>query len=372
MTLTTTKYPSPEKPRGAAEASNALTLMLVGDTNLQNRSDPAEAFKYVLPVLREADVLFGQLEGLLAPPSTDLLAPDIPHKIGWCHSDPGMVGGLVAAGFAGVSCASNVAYGTQAILTGLATLEEAGIAHCGIGRNLEEAHRPAIIERLGVRFGFLSYTSIFWPVGHAAGPDTPGVATVKVHTAYQPDRRSLEMPGALPIVITIPDAQARKVMEEDVRRLREQVDILVVSCHWGVSSSEQVADYQRTLGHAVIDAGADVVMGHHPHKVQGIEVYRGKPIFHSLGNFAFDWEKMRHRNLEGLLVQLTIRDKRLAQLSLMPVRRNAENLITVLRPTEPEWREIALRVRDLSAALGAEVSIDGSEVVVRDIEAARS
>ncbi len=344
-----------------------VTLLLAGDTNLQNRSNPAEVFAHVLPTLKAADVLFGHLESPFSMPSSDPAAPDIPHKNGWRHSDPAMVEGFVAAGFAAVGCASNVMYGRQTILKSLSTLDASGIGHCGAGRNWEEARRPAVVERRGVRFGFLSYTSVFWPVGHAAGPDTPGVATIKAITAYQPSPRALEMPGAPPLVITMPDPIELGAMERDVRRLREQVDVMVISCHWGVSSSNLVMDYQRAVGRAAINAGADIVIGHHPHVVQGIEVWQGRPIFYSLGNFAYDWEKMRGKNLDGLLVCCIIRDHQLVHVSFVPVRRNSENLVEMLNPADGAGHKTVEQVRILSAEMNTELSVQGSAVVVGGI-----
>lgn len=350
-------------------AGDGATLILVGDTNVQERDDPAGAFRHVLSTLREADALFGQLEGPLSPPSADPLTPDIPHKERWRHSDPRMVEGLVTAGFDAVSCASNVTYGAKAIETSLRTLDGAGIAHCGAGLNYEAARRPAIVEKAGVRFGFLSYTSVFWVVGHAAGPDSPGVATVKIHTGYEPGRRALEMPGAPPLVITVPDGAELAAMIRDVRMLREEVDVLVVSVHWGISSSEETIGYQRVVGRAAVDAGADVVMGHHPHKVQAVELHRGRPIFYSMGNFAFDWEKMRGRNLDGLLVRCVIRNKKLSGVSIVPARRNEENDVELLDPSGGEGRKIAERLRELSAGYGPEPRLGGAEIVLDGVAA---
>jgi len=348
--------------RGAA---GDATLLIVGDTNLQGRSNPSEAFQHVLPVLQGADVRFGHLEGLLSTPSPDPLAPDIPHKDGWRHSHPGMVTGFAA--FDVLCCASNVSYGASAVLETITTLDAAGIAFCGIGRNVSEARRPATLERQGVRFGFLSYTSVFWPVSHAAGPSTPGVATVRASTAYQPGRRALEMPGAPPLVLTTPDPGELRALGEDVSRLREGVDVLVVSCHWGVSGSFEVADYQRAVGRAAIQAGADVVVGHHPHVVQGVEVYQGKPIFYSLGNFAFDWPKMRGRALDGLLVRCTVTGRALSSVSFVPVRRNQDNLVEVCSPERTVGRATVERVKALSEENGTKFSVEGAEVVLHGI-----
>jgi hypothetical protein len=348
------------------ESSGDLTLVLVGDTNLQHRVDPVTAFEHILPLLRAADVRFANLEGPLSAPSPDPLVPDIPHKQGWKHSDPRMVEGLVAAGFEAVGCANNVTYPPRAMLESLAELDRAGILHCGGGRNREEAHLPAVIERRGVRLGFLAYTSVFWPVGHAAGTESPGVATIKAHTAYQPHPRIAEMPGGPPSVVTWPDEAELGTMVEDIRRLREQVDVLAVSCHWGISGSTQTADYQRAIGRAAVEAGADVVIGHGPHLVQGIEAVRGprgaRPVFYSLGNFAFDWTKMLGRSLDGLLVRCAIRDRRLAEVVFVPVRRDEKNNVRPVAPDSSAGREIFDQVRGLSAPYATEL-LAGDEAV---------
>lgn len=347
--------------------SEEATLLLAGDTNLQHREHPAGAFVHVLPLFRAADVRFCNLEGPLAAPSTDPAAPDIPHKAGWRHSDPAMVKGLVAAGLDAVGCANNVTYPPRAMLESLATLDAAGIPHCGGGRSDEEARRPVVIERRGVRLGFLSYTSVFWPVGHAAGPDTPGVATIKAHTAYRPHPRWHEMPGGPAIVVTWPDAAEVATMVEDVRRLRAQVDVVVLSCHWGISGSTQVADYQQAIGRAAIEAGADMVVGHGPHALQGIEVHNGKPIFYSLANFVFDWDRMRGRHLDGLLVRGRIRERRLAEVSFIPVRREEDGNPAPLEPSHGAGRQIIDEVRALSATYGTEFCVQDTEVVLAGV-----
>ena len=78
-----------------------------------------------------------------------------------------------------------------------------------------------------------------------------------------------------------------KILVDEIKKLREQCDYLVVYVHWGIERSERPEDYQRSLGKQYIDAGADVVIGSHPHVLQGVEYYKGKPIVYSLGNFIF-------------------------------------------------------------------------------------
>ena len=334
----------------------------VGDVNLQHRADPAAAFSRVAAELAGADVLYGNLEGPLA--GADDPCP-IPHKRGWVHSDPAMAAGLQAAGFAFMSCASNVTYPPRAALRSLAVLDQHAIPHAGAGRTLAEARRPAIVERRGLRFGLLSYTSVFWPHGHAAGPDSPGVATLRVTTAYQPGARVLEMPGAAPIVRTTPHAGDLAALVQDVEQLRPAVDLLVVAMHWGISGSTELAEYQRTVGHAAVDAGADLVLGAHPHVPQGIEVRSRAQspapgvICYSLGNFTFDWPAM-HGRADGLLVRCLLDAQRRApvHISYVPVGRNAAGQPELLSPETSPGQDVAQSVAALSRPLGASFHVD--------------
>ncbi len=318
----------------------SVTLTIVGETNVQERERPEEAFSLVGDLLSTSDVLFGHLEGLFHPPSSDPERPDIPYKSAWRHADPSQVVAYNAAGFDAMCAASNVAYGEAAIRTTLAVLSEAGIPVCGIGLDRDAARRGVVVEKGGIRFGYLSYTSVFWPSDHAAREGVPGVATIKAHTAYQPGRRALEMPGAPPEVVTFPDRDELAEMGRDVETLRSAVDVLVVSCHWGVSSSPVVVSYQQAIGRAAIDAGADIVFGHHPHVIQPIEVWKGRPILYSMGNFAFDWRKMRGRNLFGLAAHIRIVEGRVEAVSLTVARRNGDNMIEPIAATDTDARPV--------------------------------
>ncbi|MEY9928965.1 poly-gamma-glutamate capsule biosynthesis protein CapA/YwtB (metallophosphatase superfamily) [Catenulispora sp. GP43] len=331
-------------------------LMLAGDVNLQERADPASAFTHVLDLLAPADVRFVNLEGVLCGPGSDPQAPDIAHKPNWRHSAPEMVKGLVAAGIDAVSVANNVTFPPPAMLEGLATLDSAGIAHCGAGTDLHDAHKPVVLERDGTRFGFLAYTSICWPFGMAAGIHTAGVASLRASTSYVPDLRSAEVPGRAPRVLTEPIPHELATMVRDVEALRARCDVLVLSCHWGVAG-DAVCDYQQAIGRAAVDAGADLVMGHGPHTLQGVELYRGRPIFYSLGNFVFDWPAMAGRHLDGLVLRCHVDDRRLRGVELHPVRRGQDNDVRPL--TGDEATAVLARVAALSAPFGSSALADG-------------
>ena len=344
---------------------DSVLFVGVGDVNLQGRADPGAAFQLVAAELSAADVLYGNLEGPLA--GAEDPAP-IPHKPGWVHSDPAMAAGLKAAGFSFMSCASNVTYPPAAALRSLAALDAHAIPHAGAGRTLAEARRPAVVERRGLRFGLLSYTSVFWPHGHAAGPDEPGVATVRIATSYEPGPRVLEMPGAPPVVRTTPDPEELAAFVDDITSLRPRVDLLVVAMHWGISGSTEIAEYQRTVGHAAVDAGADLVLGAHPHVPQGIEVRprgdRPTPgiICYSLGNFVFDWPAMRGL-ADGLLVRCLIDPVRRVpvHIAFVPVGRNAAGDPEVLDPGLTPGAAVTDAVTDLSRALGTRLRFNPAE-----------
>lgn len=339
-------------------------LLLVGDTNVQGRTDPVAAFHRVQKILHAGNALFGNLEGPFSRIPFNPDDPPLPYKRTWRHSDPAIAEGYAAAGFSAFGCSSNVWYGREVIDTSIPVLERAGIKYCGSGQNLDAARTPAIVEKDGLRIGFLAYTSVFWPSGHAADANNPGVATIKAYTAYQPGPRALEMPGAKPVVRTFCDPGELEAAAADVMGLRKSVDFVVVSCHWGVSNSSDECEYQREIAHTMIEAGADVVMGHHPHVIQGAEIYRDKPIFYSLGNFAFDWQTMRSRNLDGLLARITIGEGHISAVSCIPIRRDENNNIGYIAPTSPDGSAIIDNFARLCAKNGLVLRSTDSDAVI--------
>jgi poly-gamma-glutamate synthesis protein (capsule biosynthesis protein) len=186
-------------------------------------------------------------------------------------------------GFDAVTVANNHMYdfGPEALLDTRALLLAKGIAVTGAGRDLDEARAPAIVEREGIKVGFLGYCSVI-PEGGEAAPDKPGIAPLRVVTSYEP-----RGPHAAPRVVTRPDEGDMQMILDDIAALRRRVDIVVVAFHWGVIWVPRViADYQVIAAHASIDAGADLILGHHAHVPKAIEMYKGVAIFYSLSNFC--------------------------------------------------------------------------------------
>ena len=343
--------------------ANEVSVLLMGDTNLQGRSDPAAAYRHVRDTLLAADLRFANLECALAGSSTDPLVDDIPHKR-WIHSEPDQVAALESVRMSAVGVANNVNYPWQAMLKSIAVLADAGIAHTGGGHDLGEARAPVILDVRGTRVGFIQYAATVFPFNHAATDTRPGIAPIVVSTAYQAPP-NLDKPGQPPIVLTWVDDASLAAMRADIEALAARSDVVVASYHWGISNSTDVVDYQRVVGRAAIDAGADVVMGHGPHTYQQIEMHRGRPIFHSIGQFVFDDRLRLGKHEEGLLIRLLIRDRQVAGISLVPSWRDATNLVRLHSPQSDKGRELLGYLRSVNDPDGAELDVVGDEIILR-------
>ena len=234
----------------------------------------------VRDTLLAADIRFAQVERVYS--THGALQP---HS-GGGHSrlPPAMASVFVDCGFNIVSVASNHAmdWGGEALLETVELLRGQGIQTVGAGRSLAEARRPEFIDCKGLRVAFLAYCSILHD-GYAAGPDKPGVAPLRAHTRYEPVDYQ---PGVPPRVVTTPDEQDFTALLADVRSAKDAADKVVLSLHWGIHFVPRlIADYQKTVAHAAVEAGADVILGHHAHVPKAIEVHGGHTCFYSLSNF---------------------------------------------------------------------------------------
>jgi poly-gamma-glutamate synthesis protein (capsule biosynthesis protein) len=331
------------------------TMILTGDVNLQKVSDPTLPFARVVDVLHNADLVFGNLECCLSDPPPGYT---LDQEGFYAGSHAGTA--LKIGGFHGVGCANNVTFNAEAIRCSLARLEELGIGYTGAGPNRKAARTPLILERAGVRFGFLQFTSIFWPTGQAAGEASFGVATIKAHTAYQP--KIANRAGVPPIVLTSADHRELNEFREDILSLRKQVDVVVSSHHWG--EAQDVLQYQREIGHAAIEAGADIVLGHGVHYPLAIEIYKARPIFYGLGCFSFHTghEGRVQGDWIGLMVRVLLEDRKVINVTASPVRHNEHNE-TIIRTTKEEQKAME-RLVELSNKFNTKLDIAGDEVVV--------
>ena len=229
-------------------------VMLGGSMAATVREQGADyPFDKTRGILTGADIAIGNLE---APFGTKGIAF---KKRFTFLVPPRNAGALRNAGFDAVALANNhmIDYGLEPLKATLSLLDSLGIAHSGAGLNAAQARKPGIVERNGIRVAFLSYSRVH-PTQFWAGRKKPGTAA----------------------------ANEMEVVA-DINAAKQMAELVVVSFHWGAELMDRPKDYQVRLAHAAIDAGADLVLGHHPHVLQGLELYRGKLIAYSLGNFAF-------------------------------------------------------------------------------------
>jgi poly-gamma-glutamate capsule biosynthesis protein CapA/YwtB (metallophosphatase superfamily) len=342
--------------------ADAVELLIIGDVQVHSRrADPTTAFHRMRDTLTRADLVYANLEGLLVPSVGTKI--DIPDKPEWTHPGPGGAKALKPNNITVVGVANNVASGRQNILKSLAVLDAHGIAHVGAGRTLDEAHVPAVVERKGVKIGFLQYTARWYRDADMIATATePGVARLASRDG-----------------VTIDEGDLARV-KADIAALRPKVDVVVVSHHnrdgstpvqfdgqqgTFASKDRKVAEaYQRTFAHAVLDAGADLVFGHGTHTVQGVEVYKGKPILYAIGHSTFDQPGYEH-STDGLVVRTVIKGKRIVRVSFVPVTRDEKNDVHLLDPAAGEGATLAKAVRDRSP-VPVDLRIDGKEVVLLD------
>ena len=259
--------------------SAPFKLYMTGDLVLDEPNadvffDPARA------MLSEADLLIGHVEVPHTTRGVESVG-DIPAPA----SDPENLRPVGRAGFHMVSLAGNHIHdrGGEGIEDTIANLAEQGVATAGAGLNLAEARRPGLVTKRGLRVGLLSYNCV-GPKEGWAGPKRAGCAYLKIITHYELENAN---PGGPPKVYTFADPDTVEAMQADIAAIRAQVDVLVVSFHKGVvHTPAHIAMYERAVSRAAIEAGADIVIGHHSHILRGVEVWRGKPIFHGLGNFV--------------------------------------------------------------------------------------
>jgi poly-gamma-glutamate synthesis protein (capsule biosynthesis protein) len=342
-------------------------MVLGGDLHVQ-RPEPESIFASIGSFLQGADILFGNLE---MPPTT--VEPSLVEQglVTPSHSEDRMMAAYSYAGFDAVALANNHAmdHGPAAFVHCLDLLEQAGIQYSGGGRNREEAHRPAIVDKRGTRVAFLSYTSIFSP-SSAATERRPGMATVRVETFFRPHPLHDEAPGLPPTVLTRPDADDLAAVQDAIRDAKRNADVLVVSWHWGQSpragGQGQPLGYEPNLAHAAIDAGADLVLGHHPHMLEAVEVYRGKPVFYSVGNFAFDFTADKYFSVmrnSFILVRCLLRNRNIAEVSCVPLKNSEETYTPILR-TPSEAPEIVERLLEFSKPWGTRFQVRDADVLI--------
>lgn len=246
-----------------------------------------------LSELKNADILFGNLEGDVS---------NVGNNVGSKYSfrmDPSILPVLKTAGFDILSFANNHVgdWNISAFKDTLSRLKEIGILKTGAGENKEDATNPTIIEKNGIRFGFLGFSDV-GPNWIEAKVDTAGILL-----ASDPN------------------------LGEIIKNAKTKSDVLIVSFHWGIEYKLVHSTRQEDLAHTAIDNGADMIIGHHPHIIEDIEEYKGKPIVYSLGNFIFDDTSTKDM-MRGMFFSATYEGKNLTKIN--------HKIITLNKKYQPE------------------------------------
>lgn len=264
-------------------SKGSIVLAAVGDVATSTALDPPESmFAYVADTLRGADMRFAQVERLYSERGSFQQQGAAPHV----RQHPRMAAAFKYIPFDILGVGSNHTgdWGPEAVEDTLETFQQLGIPTIAAGRNISEARKEVIITRNGFRIAFLGYVSVLLPE-YWATDDRAGATPMRAHTYYEPYEYQAGSPAR---IVTIPYEKDLALLEQDVRRAKEAADFVVVSFHWGIHfRPKPLADYQRTVALAAIEAGASVIFGHHTHLVQAVEKYKDAIIFYGLGNFAF-------------------------------------------------------------------------------------
>lgn len=277
--------------------SEKIYTILVGGDIMMDRGVEAKikklgkdynfSFDLIRDDLKNADYVFANLEGSIS---------DVGADTGKAYSfrfEPKVAKALVDGNIGGVSIANNhmLDWGRESLCETTKHLDAVGIDYVGGGCNSEIAERPLIKEFGMTSVALLAYTE-FYIGAHAVG-DRPGMSEYDLSK-----------------------------IEERIEELKKEVDLIMVSMHWGAEYEDRATDAQVQLAKVIIDMGVDVIIGHHPHVDQEIEKYNNGWIIYSLGNFIFDqsWSK---ETMQGLLAEIQIQDGRVYDIIPKPIQLNS-------------------------------------------------
>ncbi|MDP8974273.1 MAG: CapA family protein, partial [Actinomycetota bacterium] len=234
--------------------------------------------------LRGADLTLANLENPVL--ENAVYHPEDPTFNGDLRLLPILKGG----GIDGVTLANNhiLDAGFQGLEETLGHLDDAGISYAGAGADLDATREPMIFDLGGIEVGVLSYQNVPSYEWAWAAETTPGTAPLQ-----------------------------EDIVREDIERLRSEVDLLVVMPHWGIEYTAPPDPEQVELAHAMVDAGADLIVGNHAHWAKGIEIYDGKPVFYGTGNFLFD-QSWSEETSTGIFADVVLYENRVVQARPVP------------------------------------------------------
>lgn len=306
-----------------------ITVTAVGDMifdrkvkTLIQSSGGLAPLRHVASLLADADITVGNLESPLSGGGAKNTAKDVTFR-----GDPRGIEGLEASGFDFLSLANNhvLDYGPEALTDTVAALDGAGIGYAGAGENRAAAWKPAVREVDGARVAFLAFSHIL-PAGFIATDSKPGLA------------------------------QGRNNMDavaEAIRSAKAEYDYVLVSFHWGVEYKDNANADQVRDARTAVDAGADMVLSHHPHVIQGIEFYQGRLIAYSTGDFVFD--HYSRKTGEAFILDASLGPDGVTDVVATPVYLDGHGAPKVV--TGSEATVILERLADISSPHGTTVTI---------------
>jgi poly-gamma-glutamate capsule biosynthesis protein CapA/YwtB (metallophosphatase superfamily) len=315
--------------------SSALIIGFAGDTMLGRSVSEvlmtmpaAVRSRYpwgnILPILQHNDLNIINLETTLT--TSTKMRP----KVFNFKADPAIVEALKIANISVVNVANNhiLDFDYEGLLETLTVLDDGGIAHVGAGLNAAHARKPVILNKKGIAIGIIGYTDN--EPDWRAGIDHPGTNYIKIGSIEQ--------------------------VRMDIKALRNQVDVVVVSIHWGPNKQERPSQEFINFAHAMIDAGVDIIHGHSAHSVQGIEIYNNRLIMYDTGDFVDDYMVYKDlRNDLGFLFEVTLDKNGPLYVSLIPTKiADAQ----VNRANGADKKHIEERMQMLCAEFGTQISHD--------------
>ncbi len=320
------------------EEEFAVSLIAVGDVMIGGHvKEFTDQFGFGYPfeitrvILAGADLTFCNLEG---PLSTKGIKEE--NKEFAFRTNPKAAEGLANAGFDVVSLANNhiMDYGQDALFETIAHLEKNNIKGIGAGKDLSSSRKPALFEVNGVTIAFLAYAFTF-PLHFYAEPDKPGSA-----------------PGV------------SEFIERDIKKAKKKNDIVIVSFHWGAELMTEPKEYQIKIGHSAIDWGATIVLGHHPHILQGIELYNNGLIAYSLGNFALGSYSKNVK--DGMILSIRFNKAGVSEAKIIPI--SVYNIDVLFQPKVlkgDEAKRVIDNLKEISRIFNTEIEFaDNTGVVV--------
>jgi len=284
-------------------------------------------FEHVRPLLETAHLAFVNLEGPVSDKGARATWKEYTFR-----ARPALLDGLVSAGVDMVSLANNhvLDYGPAALIDAFARLERAGICYAGAGKDIRQARAPAILATPAGTVAFFAFTNII-PGGFAATKSSPGVNPV------------------------LPEAGQ---MQAVIKTWSKRVDFVVVSFHWGTEYQFSPDPLQQQLAHQAVEAGADLILGHHPHVIQGLEIYQGSLIAYSLGDFL--WDHYSRETGETFILRAYLAPGGMPTAEIVPVYLEEES--GVPQPVSGEAAQRILdRLKKLCGDLGVELVVSGSQ-----------